>query len=109
MFFVFRYKQNIERAHRIEEWHQDGGVLILGYDMFRNLSSETNRARKKQKQTSQEGLIDPGADLVVCDEGHLLKNAKTSLSKAVNRIRTLRRIVLTGTPLQNNLNECKLQ
>lgn len=75
--------------------------------MFRNLSSETNRVRKKQKDAFQRGLIHPGADLVVCDEGHLLKNSKTSLSKAVNRIRTLRRIVLTGTPLQNNLNECK--
>lgn len=75
--------------------------------MFRNLSSEANRINKRQKEKFQKGLIDPGADLVVCDEGHLLKNAKTSLSKAVNRIRTQRRIVLTGTPLQNNLNECK--
>lgn len=79
--------------------------------MFRNLSSETNRIRKKQRDIFQESLINPGPDLVVCDEGHLLKNAKTSLSKAVNRIRTLRRIVLTGTPLQNNLNEyyCMVQ
>lgn len=101
-----RYKQNLERSHRINEWHKDGGVLILGYDMFRNLSSETTRIKKKQRDVFQAGLIDPGADLVICDEGHLLKNSKTSLSKAVNRIRTLRRIVLTGTPLQNNLNEC---
>lgn len=79
--------------------------------MFRNLSSETSRIRKKQKDIFQEGLINPGPDLVVCDEGHLLKNAKTSLSKAVNRLTTMRRIVLTGTPLQNNLNEyyCMVQ
>lgn len=111
IYEISKYKQNVERANRINEWHTDGGVLILGYDMFRNLSSETNRIKKKQKEIFLEGLIDPGADLVVCDEGHLLKNAKTSLSKAVNRIRSQRRIVLTGTPLQNNLNEyyCMVQ
>lgn len=75
--------------------------------MFRNLSSETGRLKKREKETIQRALVDPGPDLAVCDEGHLLKNSKTSLSKAVNRLKTLRRIVLTGTPLQNNLNECK--
>lgn len=104
---IFRYKLNRERVNKINEWHTDGGILIMGYDMFRNLSSDTGKLKKREKESIQASLVDPGPDLVVCDEGHLLKNSKTSLSKAVNRIRTLRRIVLTGTPLQNNLNECK--
>jgi hypothetical protein len=37
----------------------------------------------------------------------MLKNEDTALAKAMRRIRSLRRIVLTGTPLQNNLKECK--
>ncbi len=104
---IFRYKLNRERVNKIGEWHNDGGVLIMGYDMYRNLSSDSGKLKKREKESIQAYLVDPGPDLVVCDEGHLLKNSKTSLSKAVNRIRTLRRIVLTGTPLQNNLNECK--
>ena len=91
------------------EWHKDGGVMILGYEMFRNLTSETGaKMRKKVRENLQKSLLDPGPDLVVCDEGHLLKNEKTNLSKAMNRLTTLRRIVLTGTPLQNNMKECKL-
>ena len=35
----------------------------------------------------------------------MLKNEKSAINKAVNRITTPRRIILTGTPLQNNLKE----
>ena len=38
-------------------------------------------------------------------KGHVIKNDKSQLNDSVNNIKTMRRIILTGTPLQNNLDE----
>ncbi len=45
-------------------------------------------------------------DLVICDEGHRLKNSEIQTSKAVALcFKTKKRIMLSGTPIQNNLEE----
>lgn len=41
----------------------------------------------------------------VLDEGHIIKNAKTKLTKAVKSIRANHRLILSGTPIQNNVLE----
>ena len=106
VYEMSKEKDNWGRADRLQQWFREGGVLIIGYEMFRNLVNEKNgKFKKRQREIFNRCLLDPGPDLVVCDEGHLLKNEKSAINKAVNRISTIRRIVLTGTPLQNNLKE----
>ncbi|TFY68331.1 hypothetical protein EVG20_g3602 [Dentipellis fragilis] len=41
----------------------------------------------------------------ILDEGHVIKNAKTKLTKAVKCIRADHRLILSGTPIQNNVLE----
>ncbi|XP_054453302.1 transcriptional regulator ATRX [Anoplopoma fimbria] len=98
-------KRPQERAYALQRWSDMGGVMIIGYEMYRNLTQGRNIKSKKLKEIFQKSLVDPGPDLVICDEGHILKNEASAVSKAMNSIRTRRRIVLTGTPLQNNLVE----
>jgi RAD54-like protein 2 len=52
---------------------------------------------------TEKALISPC--LVVCDEGHRIKNSSANIAKTLQQIKTKRRIVLTGYPLQNNLIE----
>jgi len=44
-------------------------------------------------------------DCVIVDEGHKLSNPKSCLARALARLATRRRIVCTGTPVQNSLWE----
>lgn len=111
------------RAKVVQEWKREGGVLLIGYEMYRQLSMRKNVKPRKGKKKNlpeeeldddkakplldevYESLVKPGPDLVICDEGHRIKNSHASISTALKQIRTKRRIVLTGYPLQNNLLE----
>lgn len=122
------YKTTSARANLILEWQKMGGVLLMGYEMYRmlalkKLSKKNNRRKKRQREeaaiTEMEddaqikklldeiycALVNPGPDLIICDEGHRIKNCQASTSMALKSILTKRRIVLTGYPLQNNMLE----
>lgn len=43
--------------------------------------------------------------LLICDEGHRLKNNQIRTSTLLSQLQIKRRIILTGTPIQNDLQE----
>jgi chromodomain-helicase-DNA-binding protein 4 len=42
-------------------------------------------------------------DLIIFDEGHRMKNKKSKLLLKLKSFKCEKRILLTGTPIQNNL------
>lgn len=57
-----KVKQNFERAQMLKEWQEGdaAAVLIMGYDMYRNLVNGSHCKNKKQKKIFYETLADPG-------------------------------------------------
>jgi DNA repair and recombination protein RAD54B len=52
-------------------------------------------------------LLKGAIDLLVCDEGHRLKSTGgNNTMAALLHLNCPRRLILTGTPVQNNLKEC---
>ena len=43
--------------------------------------------------------------LIICDEAHKLKNSQSQVAVALSQMPARRRILLTGTPIQNDLEE----
>ncbi|XP_068620687.1 uncharacterized protein [Battus philenor] len=108
VFELSRLKKIYERAYQLEDWYKGGGIFIIGYELFRNLTTMDplfDNIRPKIIKKIRMALLDPGPDIIICDEGHLLKNDSSILAVAMSRVITKRRIVLTGTPMQNNLRE----
>jgi SNF2 family DNA or RNA helicase len=67
-------------------------VLSFSYELYRNFSDALNSI--------------PSLEVLLCDEGHRLKNVYgTKTSTALANCGAFRRLVLTGTPVQNNLDE----
>ncbi|KAL8581410.1 DNA repair and recombination protein RAD54-like [Nucella lapillus] len=65
-------------------------VLILSYETFRLHAAVLHRG---------------SVGLVICDEGHRLKNSENQTYQALMKLRADRRVLLSGTPIQNDLLE----
>ncbi|XP_054837769.1 DNA repair and recombination protein RAD54-like [Eublepharis macularius] len=65
-------------------------ILIISYETFR-----------LHAEALQKGSV----GLVICDEGHRLKNSDNQTYQALNNLNTPRRVLISGTPIQNDLLE----
>ncbi|XP_062144100.1 protein CHROMATIN REMODELING 20 isoform X4 [Alnus glutinosa] len=92
------------RAELFAKWRAKGGVFLIGYANFRNLSLAKNMKDRHMAREIFNALQD-GPDILICDEAHLIKNTKADRTQALKQVKCQRRIALTGSPLQNNLME----
>ncbi|KAJ8276958.1 hypothetical protein GJAV_G00069810 [Gymnothorax javanicus] len=65
-------------------------ILIISYETFRLHANVLHRGR---------------VGLVICDEGHRLKNCENQTYIALNAMNAQRRVLISGTPIQNDLLE----
>ncbi|CAO3659842.1 unnamed protein product [Umbelopsis ramanniana] len=65
-------------------------AMIVGYEKLRNMEAE---------------LEDASFDIIICDEGHRLKNQNIKTLQVISAMPANKRIILSGTPIQNHLEE----
>lgn len=83
------------RKALISKWMSTGGIFLVSSKTFANLVSGNGQETELIR-----------ADVLVVDEAHsMIKNSSTQIFKALSSIETKRRILLSGSPFQNNLLE----
>jgi len=84
-YFAERFQQKVKRPF---------DIILTTPNVLMNAEDRRKFLRK----------IEPYSFLVA-DEGHFLKNSSSNRVVSLHRIRATMRILLTGTPIQNDLNE----
>ena len=85
-------KKTVEKSMDLFVRTKMFNVLICSYETIRTHIARLNKCKDC-------------CDLLVCDEAHRLKNNENQTSKALNSLPVRRRVLLTGTPMQNDLQE----
>ncbi len=94
----YRLDADVEQDDRlgvVDQWASEGGVLIVGYPMFRQLMLNDTLCP----------LLQDAANIVIADEAHTLKNERSQINEATRGFRTAVRIAMTGSPLSNSVEE----
>ncbi|XP_036088769.1 DNA repair and recombination protein RAD54B isoform X2 [Rousettus aegyptiacus] len=82
----------VDQDHKVEEFIKSPfySVLIISYEMLLRSLDQIKNIK---------------FDLLICDEGHRLKNSTIKTTTALISLSCEKRIILTGTPVQNDLQE----
>lgn len=83
-------------AAAIRQWAQASGRAIVRPVLI--ISYETLRRNVTELSQTEVGLL-------LCDEGHRLKNGESLTFTALDSLKVQRRVILSGTPIQNDLSE----
>ncbi|KKZ66199.1 DNA repair protein rhp54 [[Emmonsia] crescens] len=95
-FVVDGKASKAELTSQLRQWAVSSGrsvvrpVLIVSYETLR---------------LNVDELKDTPIGLLLCDEGHRLKNGESQTFTALNSLNVDRRVILSGTPIQNDLSE----
>ena len=93
------------RAAALREVTRRGGVLLTSYGMVLHNAVDLGAPKESDQEDEDDSPSAVRWDWLVADEGHKLKNPKMQLVACMRRLPATRRLILTGTPVQNNLGE----
>ncbi|KFK28086.1 hypothetical protein AALP_AA8G470500 [Arabis alpina] len=98
------YYGNSTKAREYDLNHilEGKGILLTTYDIVRNNTNALKGVNLYTDDDDEDGIK---WDYMILDEGHLIKNPSTQRAKSLLAIPSLHRIIISGTPIQNNLKE----
>ncbi|XP_010695456.3 SNF2 domain-containing protein CLASSY 4 [Beta vulgaris subsp. vulgaris] len=115
------YVDNLKNCKAVREtklciWAMGKGILGISYTLFEQLAGEREDKEKKETHNKKDSHKKERYEIVkkalleqtgvlILDEGHTPRNETSKIWKVLSEVKTKRRIILSGTPFQNNFEE----
>ncbi|BAT84548.1 hypothetical protein LR48_Vigan03g150700 [Vigna angularis] len=119
-----RQNKDAIRMVKLCSWYKEKSILLISYNLYEKLAGATsvgggggkdknNKKLGKKKHAKTREYIESGMGkvlrdypgLLVLDEGHTPRNHNSYIWKVLSESRTQKRVLLSGTPFQNNFLE----
>ncbi|KAI4353154.1 hypothetical protein L6164_002124 [Bauhinia variegata] len=98
-------KRNDIRLLKLLSWYQQKSILGISYTLYEKIAGESTNAKRAKQSEVMRKVLRETPSLLVLDEGHTPRNKGTQIFKVLSEIKTGNRILLSGTPFQNNFLE----
>lgn len=101
-FYSCKAEKRSQQLEVLNKWVEKKSVLFLGYKQFANIVCEY--AVDETERACQMLLLE-APSILILDEGHTPRNEETEMLRALAKVQTERKVVLSGTLYQNHVKE----
>ncbi|XP_057784680.1 SNF2 domain-containing protein CLASSY 1-like [Salvia miltiorrhiza] len=92
----------LDCLEKMQQWLSHPSILLMGYTSFLTLTREDSPYAHRKYMAQ---LLKQCPGILILDEGHNPRSTKSRLRKALMKVNTRLRVLLSGTLFQNNFGE----
>ncbi|CAA2983412.1 CHROMATIN REMODELING 35-like isoform X2 [Olea europaea subsp. europaea] len=101
-FYSVKADSRSQQLEVLKEWAKERSILFLGYKQFSSIVCDSDTGNIPA--ACQEILL-KCPSILILDEGHTPRNQDTDVLTSLEKVQTLRKVVLSGTLYQNHVKE----
>lgn len=101
-FYTVKADNRSQQLEVLKQWVEHKSILFLGYKQFSTIVCDNGRS---QTSASCQEILLTAPSILVLDEGHTPRNENTDVLQSLAKVKTPRKIVLSGTLYQNHVKE----
>ncbi|XP_022146198.1 protein CHROMATIN REMODELING 35-like [Momordica charantia] len=101
-FYSVKADNRSQQLAVLNQWVEHKSILFLGYKQFSTIVCDVETSAPA---TACQNILLKVPTILILDEGHTPRNENTDIVQTLAKVRTPRKVILSGTLYQNNVKE----